>query len=198
VIRRLIGALAVVLLAVACGVQDDPSPRALRSEDVPFDLLAPATSTPESETGGVSATVWFVDNNGLLARSRRSLDPPVTVEAILRALLQGVTDAEANNGLRSNIVSGTELRRVSGPVDGRVPVDLSAEFLTVSRQLQRLALAQVVFTVTGLPNVDRVLFQFDGEPAEVPGAGDELTAAPLTRADFGQFDPTATTTTIRP
>jgi hypothetical protein len=56
-----------------------------------------------------------------------------------------------------------------------------------------------VFTATGLPNVDRLLFKFDGVgPAEVPGAGDELTSAPLTRADFAQFDPMATTTTIIP
>jgi spore germination protein GerM len=142
--------------------------------------------------------VWFVDNNGLLATSRRPLVSPITPESILDELLKGVTDAEANNGLRSNITSGTKLRSVKGPENGLVTVNLSGEFLTVSRELQRLALAQVVFTVTGLPNVDRVLFEFDGKPVEVPGRGRELTKNPLTRADFAQFDPTATTTTIRP
>lgn len=193
--------LAVFLVATGCGVQNDADPRPLATADVPFDLLAPATSVGTAQAGedDVTGTVWLVDNSGLLARgSRRPVDPPVTVEKIVTALLQPVTDAEANAGLRSNIVSGTRLLSVDGPVEGLVTLDLSGEFLTVSRELQRLALAQMVFTVTGLPNVDRVLFRFDGNPAEVPGAGDELTAEPLTRKDFAQFDPSAPTTTIKP
>jgi hypothetical protein len=191
--------VALVVAAAGCGVQDDSAPRPLEAADVPFDLLAPGTSVAKPDTGeGPTRAVWFVDNNGLLARGERALEAPVTVAEILESLLEGVSDAEANNGLRSNIASGTRLLGVEGPVDGLVTVDLSGEILTVSRELQRLALAQVVFTATGLANVDRVLFEFDGERAEVPGAGDELTSAPLTRADFAQFDPTATTTTIRP
>jgi hypothetical protein len=198
VTRRTALLLALVVLA-ACGIQDDGSPRELQAQDVPFDLLAPATSVAEAPAAsGIDGTIWFVDNAGMLARARRSLEPPVTVEEVLGALLEGVTDAEANNGLRSNITSGTELLDVTGPEDGLVTVDLSGDFLTVSRELQRLALAQVVFTTTGLPNVDRVLFRFDGELAEVPGAGEELTSEPLTRADFVQFDPLAPTTTIVP
>lgn len=198
--RRRLASMLVLLAFAACGVQDDASPRALAPQDVPFDLLAPATSVAEPETGeGPSRAVWFVDNEGLLARGERPLEPPVKVEAILTALLEGVSDAEAANGLRSNIASDTRLLGVEGPVDGLVTVDLSGEILTVSRESQRLAIAQVVFTATGLPNVDRVLFKFDGVgPAEVPGAGDELTSAPLTRDDFVQFDPTATTTTMVP
>jgi hypothetical protein len=197
---RLVGALfALLATAAACGVQDDSQPRTLAEADVPFDLLAPGTSVADPDTGeGPNRAVWFVDNAGLLARGERPLDPPVTVEAILTALLDGVSDAEAANGLRTNIAPGTRLLGVEGPDDGLVTVDLSGEILTVSREQQRLALAQVVFTTTGLPNVDRVLFEFDSTPQEVPGAGDELTSAPLTRADFIQFDPTAVTTTIVP
>jgi spore germination protein GerM len=191
-------ALSCTLVA-ACGVQDDRGPRELAAEDVPFDLLAPATSVAASPEGtGVDTTVWFVDNDGQLSRARRSIEPPVTIDVILESLLDGVTEAEANNGLVSNITSDTELRDVTGPDDGLVTVDLSSDFLNVSRELQRLALAQIVFTATGLANVDRVLFQFDGESAEVPGAGDELTSDPLTRDDFSQFDPNVTTTTIEP
>lgn len=189
-----------LLLVAACGVQDDSGPRPLAPEDVPFGLLEPATSvaSPDNEDGP-SRAVWFVDNDGMLARGERRLEPPVTVEDIVSALLQGVSDAEAANGLRSNIASGTRLLGVEGPTQGLVTIDLSGEILTVSRELQRLAIAQVVFTATGLPNVDRVLFKFDGVgPAEVPGAGNELTSEPLRRRDFDQFDPTATTTTIVP
>jgi spore germination protein GerM len=191
--------LALLVLA-ACGVQDDGSPRALAPEDVPFDLLQPATSVANPENAeGQPRAVWFVDNDGLLARGERRLEAPVTVEDIVSALLDGVTAAEQANGLRSNIAPGTRLLEVDGPTDGLVTIDLSGEILTVSRELQRLAIAQVVFTATGLPNVDRVLFKFDGTgPAEVPGAGNELTSEPLRRRDFDQFDPTVTTTTIVP
>jgi hypothetical protein len=197
--RAFIVAVLTVALLAGCGVQSEDSPRKVASDNVPFDLLAPATSlgpTPNDE--GVGRSVWFVDNDGLLARGERALESPTTPTAILTALLEGVTDAEASNGLRSSITSGTTLLDVDGPVDGKVTVNLSGEVLTVSREEQRLALAQVVFTVTGLPNVDRVLFQFDGKPTKVPGRNDELTAEPLTRADFSQFDPTATTSTVVP
>ena len=197
--RRLLAAVALVAIAGACGVQSDDPPRTVASEDVPFDLLASGTtSAPAQDDQGVGRTVWFVDNNGFLARGERQLSMPVTPNDILTALLQGVTDAEANNGLRSNIPSGTTLLGVDGPTDDLVTVNLSGEILTVSREQQRLALAQVVYTVTGLPNVDRVLFEFDGKPTQVPGRGDELTADPLTRDDFVQFDASATTTTVAP
>jgi hypothetical protein len=190
--------VVLTALAGACGVQEDDAPQPLAAQDVPFDLLAPATSVAEASGEGVGRAVWLVDNDGFLARGQRPLEPPVSVADILNALLDGVTDAEADSGLRSNISSGTKLLGVEGPENGLVTVNLSGEFLRVSRELQRLALAQVVFTATGLPNVDRVLFEFDGKPTQVPGRGDELTADPLTRADFSQFDPTATTTTVRP
>jgi len=197
--RRLLVVVAVATLVGACGVQSDDHPRAVANEDVPFDLLASGTtSVPTQDDQGVGRTVWFVDNSGFLARGQRQLQMPVTPSVILSALLQGVTDAEANNGLRSNIPSGTKLLGVDGPNDDLVTVNLSGEILTVSREQQRLALAQVVYTVTGLPKVDRVLFEFDGKPTQVPGRGDELTADPLTRDDFVQFDASATTTTVRP
>jgi len=195
-----VAALAAVL--AACGVQEDRSPRALAEEEVPFGLLAPETSIAAEpspgEGDGVRSTIWFVDNDGLLARSRRTIQEPVDVADVVRALLGPVTQAEAAAGLRSNIPPGTQLLGIVGPEDGLVTLDLSGEFLTVTGGLQRLALAQVVFTVTGLANVDRVLFRFDGRAAEVPGRGDELTGAPLTRADFAQFDPLVPTTTIAP
>lgn len=197
--RRLFIAVALALVVGACGVQSDDHPRTVAREDVPFDLLASGTTTvPAQDDQGVGRTVWFVDNSGFLARGQRQLSMPVTPHDILAALLQGVTDAEQKNGLRSNIPSGTKLLSVDGPTDDLVTVNLSGEILAVSREQQRLALAQVVYTVTGLPNVDRVLFEFDGKPTQVPGRGDELTADPLTRDDFVQFDASATTTTVTP
>ncbi|HYD10790.1 MAG TPA: GerMN domain-containing protein, partial [Acidimicrobiales bacterium] len=193
--------VAVVAVLGACGVQEDRVPRPLAEDEVPFGLLAPDTSVVEPAPGsgvGVQSTIWFVDNDGLLARSRRTIQEPVDVADVVRALLEPVTEAEAAAGLRSNIPQGTQLLGIDGPTDGLVTLDLSDQFLTVTGSLQRLALAQMVFTVTGLANVDRVLFEFDGQAAEVPGAGDELTSEPLTRADFSQFDPLVTTTTVTP
>ena len=192
-------AIAGVLALAACGVQEDSDPRPMAADEIPFGLLAPATSVsmPENDEG-TEVTVWLVDNAGLLSRARRPVEPPIGPTDVIEALLAGVTDAEADAGLRTNIPPGTELLGVDGPNEGLVTIDLSGEFLTVERELQRLALAQVVFTVTGLANVDRVLFEFDGEPAEVPGRNDELTSEPLRRADFEQFDPRATTTTVQP
>ena len=55
---------------------------------------------------------------------------------------------------------------------------------TVTGRQQILALAQVVYTATELPSVDRVLFQIDGENVEVPNGNGKLTSSPLGRLSY--------------
>jgi spore germination protein GerM len=73
---------------------------------------------------------------------------------------------------------------VRGPVDGLATIDLSRQLLDVTGRQQILALAQVVYTATAYPNVDRVLFQFDGASREVPNGDGTLTSTPLGRLSY--------------
>jgi spore germination protein GerM len=202
-------ALGVVLMAVAtlatsgCGIQQDDQARTLPSDKVPFGLLATSTTTtttaperPEAET--VPTFIYLVDNEtGQLVEVRRSVPAPPSVRDALQELLAGPTEEELSRGLRSNIASTTELLGIIGPDQGVVTIDLS-DLTGTAGQGQRLALAQIVFTVTAAPQVDRVLFRFQGEPSEVPNGAGESTGEPLGRVDFATFDPAATTTAPPP
>jgi spore germination protein GerM len=189
--RSLALVLAGVTLVAGCGVRGDGAPRALSPEVVPEDLLAPSTSAAEPaqpETGAV-VTVYLVDNRERLRPVQRVLDGPVLITAGLRSLLQGATDEEAAQGLRSEVPAGTEVNGIDRLDEDVIAIDLSEEFAETTADGELLAQAQIVYTVSELPNVRGVLFLVDGRPRE--GADDEakLTSSPLTVEDFEDFAP---------
>lgn len=184
-----VGAL-VALLAVAaagCGVPDSTRPEVIQDRDVPFQLLAPTASvTSTTQPGSVAtarATIYLVDEEGELVSGEREVKSPATVVRAVEVLLQGPAEDEVGR-LSTAITSGTQLLDVDGPTDGLVTVDLSKELLDITGRQQILALAQVVYTVTALPNVERVLFRIDGERREVPNGDGKLTSSPLGRGSY--------------
>ena len=192
--RRLSAVLLVAAAVVAgCGVQGDGAPRALSPDVVPEELLAPSTSTApraRPETGQV-ATVYLVDNREQLRAVERVLPSPVLIVNVLDSLLQGATDEEADEGLRSEVPASTAVNGIDRLDRDVIAVDLSEEFAETTADGELLAQAQIVYTVSELPNVRGVLFLVDGRPRE--GADDEakLTSSPLTVEDFEDFAPPA-------
>lgn len=187
--------LLVGLLA-GCGVPDDDVPRALAPESVPFSLLATSTTTTTTAPKPPPVvdeivSVYLVDNlSGRLVEVPRPVPAPATVRQALQTLLEGPTEEELARGLSSSISGSTQLLGVEGPVAGIVTVDLS-DLSGIAGEGQRVALAQVVYTATAAPDVQAVLFKFDGEPSEAPNAEGESIAEPLRREDFAVFDPDA-------
>ena len=185
--RRIAVLVGAALAVVGCGVPVSSRPEAIQNRDVPFQLLAPTASvTSTTQPGSVATaqvTIYLVDADGRLASAEREVKFPVTVVRAIESLLQGPTESEAGR-LSTAITSGTELLDVLGPSDGLVTLDLSDELLDITGRQQILALAQVVYTVTSLPNVERVLFRIDGERIEVPNGDGKLTATPLGRGSY--------------
>jgi spore germination protein GerM len=189
--RSLALVLAGVALAAGCGVQGDGAPRALSPDVVPEDLLAPSTSVAQPaqpETGAV-ATVYLVDNHEKLRPVLRKLPSPVLITKALDSLLQGATDQEADQGLRSEVPTGTRVNGIDRLDRDVIAIDLTEEFADTTADGELLAQAQIVYTVSELPNVRGVLFLVDGRPRE--GADDDakLTSSPLTIEDFEDFAP---------
>ena len=190
--RALAVLVAVGAVVAACGVPTDDEPRAIETRNVPFALLAPTaeatTTTQPSTTATERATIYLADADGKLRAVRRSVASPATPARVLQALLAGPSDDEADS-YSTAITSDTELLSVDGPDNGLVIVDLSRQLLDITGRSQILALAQVVFTVTALPSVDRVLFKFEGEPAEVQNGNGTLTSSPLGRLSYRDLVP---------
>jgi len=173
---------------VACAVPSDSEPRAIETRNVPFGLLSPTaeattTTQPSAFTATTRVTIYLTNADGQLRSVRRQVTAPATVERSITALLGGPTEDESDR-LSTAITSDTELLGVQGPEDGLVVLDLSRELLSITGRQQILALAQVVWTATALPLVDRVLFEFDGELVEVQDENGTLTSSPLGRLSY--------------
>ena len=184
--RRVALLLAALLVLGACGVPKDGDPREIDAQNVPFDLLAPTNTSTTTTLVAVGpmreVTIFLAEPDGRLAPVKRSVEAPSSLRKALVALLAGPLAEEAT--LHTAITSETKLRHVRGPVDGLVTIDLSRPMLDVTGRQQILALAQVVYTATAYPDVDRVLFQFDGAAREVPNGEGTLTSTPLGRLSY--------------
>ena len=203
--RRAAGVLvaAGAFAAVAgCGVQLDDEPRQIAREAVPFDLLATSTTGSTSTTTPLptfqATSVFLVDNDDYLVEVRRQL--PGEVRVAIGSLLTPPTEIEVNSGLSTAIPPSVSLRGVVGPEDGLVTINLRAggtEDPEGSPEIPRLAFAQLVYTATSLPDVERVLFQVDGQAREVPTGQGQSTAEPLSPDDYRQFiRPRSSRTTV--
>jgi spore germination protein GerM len=185
VVRLLAIAFGVCLVAAlaSCGVPRDGTARRIDARNVPFDLLGTTTSTTVVAAGPTRAvTIFLTQGDGRLAEVEREVEAPASLRKALLALLTGPGANEFS--LSTAITSETKLLHVRGPVDGLVTIDLSRAMLDVTGRQQILALAQVVYTATAYPGVERVLFQFDGETSEVPNGEGTLTSTPLGRLSY--------------
>ncbi|MDX2708872.1 Gmad2 immunoglobulin-like domain-containing protein [Streptomyces sp. PA03-6a] len=134
----------------------------------------------------VHAAVYFL-HEGKLSAAPRTVTGPATAAAALRALLAGPNGFERGHGRTTAIPSGTALRSLA--VRDRVAtVDLSGRYDDAAPGAPVQArLAQVVFTATAFPGVEKVRLRVDGGPPA--GLGTVATGPPVGRADFEEFSP---------
>ena len=145
------------------------------------------TAAPTSEPSGGTSVKIYLFMDGKLVPVRRAIEATRAVgRAALNALFEGPTaeEAAADPPLTTDIPDGTILLGLD-IADGVATVDLSREFesggdaASVSRRL-----AQVVYTLTQFPTVNRVAFLLDGKPTT---AGDRQGT--VTREDFEEHLP---------
>jgi spore germination protein GerM len=184
--RRIgLAALPLVLLLGGCGSSTQSQPEKLGHNAVPFGLLAGPTTTVSPTTVPLRQypfVVYFMGRDGVVPVVRTGNMPPDPSE-IGVALLAGPTREEVQVGMRSAIPKRS-VGRFGKVAQRTVTIDLEATFIEVSGPTQKLALTQIVFTMTSLPGVKQVRFLLNGEPVTVPRANGTLTRAPLRRADY--------------
>jgi hypothetical protein len=159
-------AIAVLLLAVgaACDGDDDES---------------------ASTTDGSTRTTVYLARDGVVGTAAREIPLDDADRLSLLEVLEGPTAEEAAAGLTTAIPDGTTLDELA-VADGEAVVELSPPL----DDGDELAKAQVVYTLTGTPNVTSVRFGADGEPltredfeeqtpailVETPAVGDAVTS----------------------
>jgi spore germination protein GerM len=162
--------------------------------------VVPTTSAPPTiPTTTVPADVdypavlWFFADNAdgapgpFLIPVVRTIDHSDVIGVLLDGLILGPRPDEVEAGLSSAIPAITSYGYTEGPI---VTVDLPAEFVSGGGSLSMTGrLAQVVYTLTGLPGIDGVRFEIDGEPTTVFGGEGVVVNDPATRADFADLLP---------
>jgi hypothetical protein len=152
----------------------------------------PAPSTQPPATGGgprqVRASVYFLHGEKV-SPAPRTVTTPAAAAGALRALLAGPSPYERGHGRTTAIPSGTTLNSVV--VNGRVAtVDLSGRYDDGGGSLSmRARLAQVVFTATRFPTIEKVRFELDGKPVTAFGGEGIVLNGPVGRADFEDLSP---------
>jgi hypothetical protein len=173
-------AVAVLLLALAgCGVPTDSAPRPLDKSDAPFRVFDPQTPAPPH--GDLTAEVWFVRDERLVPHSR-PIERPGTVRQVLETLFTGPTPAERAAGLATAIPASVVFRDVQ--VQDKIAV-VSLDGL--NEQVQVLAFAQIVATLSARPDVDGVRFRSAGADVQVPRGDGSLTDAPVNRSAYSSL-----------
>jgi len=184
------GALASLAALASCGVPIDSGPKALARGNVPFGLLRPSSTTTTSPSAApvtVSVVIYLLAANGQLSAAAREVPVPAPLTAILGALVDGPTNAEAAAGLQSAVPSQTQV--ISASVAGGIAtVDLGGTFAQLVGTPEIEAVAQIVFTATAVPGVSGVSFELNGQQVAVPTAtGAEVPIA--NRTQFAPFAP---------
>jgi spore germination protein GerM len=184
-LRTTIAVAALACSLGACGVGAQSQPKAIDASDVPFGLARHdrATPTTRPDAGSWRYDLYFVADGRVRAVTRTAANPP-TLTAMLRALARGPDATETEAGVRTALGPDVSVQRVTVH-DGVATVTLAGlEAPRAASDEQALAIAQLVYTATGVPTVERVRFEVDGRPVDVPRADGSLSSRPVDRADY--------------
>jgi hypothetical protein len=179
--RLLPAALLTCLLAGACGVPVDDTPRDL-------GLPRPASGSNPPAPGGFGSAIerlYFV-RDGALARGVRRVPDPPTPQQMLTDLLAGPTRTEQQDGL-STALSTTAITGMT-VTRRRAIVTVAEQPGQGSRTDEMLAYGQIVCTLTSQgAEVGTVSFTTGDRPLSVPRGDGSLSTAPLTIADYANL-----------
>lgn len=186
--RRGAATLLALILLSSCGIPVDDSAGPISADDIPAPIPSPAPdpTSPVGDARPATTELFFVQGSRL-APVRRDAPGPLSVERTVAEIVRGPTPAERGQGYRTALPKDL---RVAGRVAAGVPlIEVSESFAQVEGEEQILALAQLVFTLTGLPGVEGVSFALAGRPVEAPTGDGVLKRGPLRRTDFQAVAP---------
>jgi spore germination protein GerM len=195
----MIRTLAIGLLVLSgCAVPAQGEFERIPAGDIPFGLsnrLSSTSTSPTTQPTDQTTTdvveqpvdLYFVLSTSVI-RLQRNVASPASVAQVLALLAEGPTNDPTYAGLRTSLPPGfqAEVKVIRGVAQ----VDATRTFLTTLQPAdQRLAIAQIVLTLTSRPGVGQVIFTVDSEPIAVPrGRGDLVDpGTPVTFDDYANL-----------
>ncbi|MEO8692242.1 MAG: GerMN domain-containing protein [Acidimicrobiales bacterium] len=198
--RRVLAALFVTLsvMAAACSVPRDDNARIVTNPQ--RNTIAPVT-TSSVDAPRTQAKVYFVrTSDKKLEGIMTGVKMPVDASALLEAL---IVDGPQESRLESKIPKTVTFQVVDSPTKNEKIVILpNFDVRNVNRNTLILAFQQIVFTLTGLPDVDSVQFSVRNGLYPVPlKSGDKPTGQGVRPSDYDAetvYTTTTSTSTIPP
>jgi spore germination protein GerM len=188
--------VVVITLAVGAGAvagrmmkADDvtaESETTTTAESEPEDESEPDTEAQDEAEPGATQTVrvYFARGEYLGVVTRTVPETTAIARAAMEELLAGPNTTEQGWGFGSEVPEGTQLLGLT--IDGGTArVDLSGEYESGGGTLSMtMRLAQVVYTLTQFPTVERVVLMMDGEVVDVFGGEGIMLDEPQERGDY--------------
>jgi len=198
-VRRLLAILCGALALASCGTTN--AVHLIHADQLPPDLYGSHPQAASSLTR--QAIVYFVRGNRLVQLQRSGPSFRGGADLVMRLLLDGPSPEDQADGLTTAIPSDTRLLGVS--VANRIAtVNLSQEFERASttgsrpQDVYALRLAQVVFSLVELSDVDAVRFEYEGDLQAVPDQNGNPVAGPVSAARYNGFAPIEVPTHVDP
>lgn len=181
VVSVLGGLLLAGLLLVSCGGGssenvDDPADRTAPAPD-PTTTAPPVATTKSTAGAGAPYTVWFLRDGRLSPGEPRVAATPDAPRDAVTALIAGRTEAEDALDLQTGVQRNVAVQSWEQQGD-TVVVGFNRAFETAQTRPQ---VAQVVWTLTQFPGIERVQFLIDGKPNGATGV------PPIGRADLADI-----------
>lgn len=175
---------ATALLLSACGITAQTEPQPVQP---PASLAAPSGSALAT---GVPMTIQvYLLHGDRLERVERMVSPGSGLVPVLEALSRPPDEVELSEGLRTALPVAVQALHGSVTEGGTARLSVPPGFDRMSLREQQSAMAQLVFTVTANTLADDVQLVSGTRVFAVPDAMGELTARPVSRADYARFAP---------
>ena len=185
--------LGLVLATMAgCGLPVDSSPQAIPTEEVPVALSISNTTQPSGPVrpGGIPVPIYLLAPDGTqLVKAIRYLKPPPTEQEVLDALEAGPTAREFDQGIQSTLPATADLVAI-GPTDGLITVQLDSSYESLLPQQAPYYFAQIVWSVTSLPGVHGVIFEYQSDDFPPVVGNGSISPIPIVyRYNYSQLAP---------
>ena len=189
--RAVLRLVAVVALVAGCGINADRAAREI-SADQRQSLID--TLSANEPRPGTTARIFLLapTEQGRTTKLRavgRAVAPDPT--EVLTALLDGLSQEDQDDRLRTAIPSGTRLLSAELIDAHTLAVDLSSEFFGASGEVLTDAVAQIVFTAHGVNNLMNVVLSVEGIAQEWPTGNGSLESQPLSVFDYPDRNPSS-------
>ena len=187
--RVVLPSMLLIAVLSSCAVPSSGSYQQVSNADIPFGLSSPQTTIPQTTTTvsdpnsteslpiAVSEPVdlFFISNSRII-KVQRNVASPANPAQALSSLVEGPSTSPEFVGLRTALP--TTFTAKVDVIRGVAQVDATRAFLnSLSGLDQKLAIAQIVLTLTSRPGVGQVLFSVEGKLISVPrGRGDSVAS----------------------